>query len=373
MEKIGERMRIFSEEIGNIMLVPSLDKDKFSYLLRENTILLTGIMFIVENFDKRMNLVEIGRKIRINFMYANLYFIQARLKKSQKILRKLEHIYQETYMQIDFFSDQHWFQHARKKYLLKRIKSAKNKLSNTIFFANLSMQVIRDEYKIQNIFHKDILEYEFEKKNLKVGDVILSYKTKPYLDEAYLSRLISIAQQSNITHSSVISRVEWDTVEHINPTPDNNHIIVSQLLKNKKNEVFFIMRPKLSQLLLNQYRNEIEILRQEILEKKRIYRFSELKQWYAVIGWYFSINVIYFFRRIVSMNNIFQNKNSFFCSELIDYLFKKIGVFLIPRSQFDSIVGPSELLYSPFLELIWIIYNKDEVEFVKWEDFIGKI
>jgi hypothetical protein len=28
IEKIGERMRIFSEEIGSIMLIPDLDKEK---------------------------------------------------------------------------------------------------------------------------------------------------------------------------------------------------------------------------------------------------------------------------------------------------------------------------------------------------------
>ncbi len=373
MKKIWERMEIFSEETRKLAFLQEWEREKIQHLLRENAILLTSIMFIVENFDKRVNLLEVGRRIRINFMYANLYFIQARLRKSQKILRNLEYILQKKSMQIDLFSDQLWFERARKKYLLNRINSSKVKLSKIVFFANLSMQVIRDGYKILEIFHQDILGYVLENKDLKVWDVILSYKTQPYLNNAHLSRLISIAQKSNITHSSVISRVEWDIIEHINPTPDNNHIIVSQLLKNKKNEVFFVMRPKLSQVLLDQYRDEIEILRQEILEKKAIYRFSELKQWYAVIGWYLSINIIYFFRRIISLNNIFRNKKSFFCSELIDYLFKKIGIFLIPRSQFDSIIWPSELLYSPFLELIGVIYNKDEVELIKLEDFIMNI
>jgi hypothetical protein len=165
-------------------------------------------MFIVENFDKRINLIEIGRKIRINFMYANLFLIRSRLQKSQRLLEKLGTTLIDESVKMNNLANQHWFWHIQRKYLGYRIERAKKSISHLIFFSNLTLQVVRGEYKIQKIFHKDILNYELSEKDLHVGDVILSYKTQQYLNNAHLSRLISIAQQSNITHSSVISQVE---------------------------------------------------------------------------------------------------------------------------------------------------------------------
>lgn len=113
--------------------------------------------------------------------------------------------------------------------------------------------------------------------------MVLSYKTKKYLESAFLSWLISIAQKSNITHSSIISLVNGDYVEHINPTPDNNHQIISEALHNHENEILFIMRPKISKQTYVQLRKELDILRHEIEDKKIVYTFAEFKQWYAAL------------------------------------------------------------------------------------------
>lgn len=111
--------------------------------------------------------------------------------------------------------------------------------------------------------------------------MVLSYKTKKYLKSAFLAWLISIAQKSNITHSSIIAFVNNNCIEHINPTPDHNHIIISEALINKKNEIFFIMRPKISKYQYEQLRKEIDILRKDIKDKRIVYKFSEYKQWYT--------------------------------------------------------------------------------------------
>jgi hypothetical protein len=75
--------------------------------------------------------------------------------------------------------------------------------------------------------------------------------------------------------------VEENRVEHINPTPNYNHVIISETLHNKENEILFIMRPKLPKSTYIQLRKELDILRHDIEDKKIIYTFAEYKQWYA--------------------------------------------------------------------------------------------
>jgi hypothetical protein len=56
-------------------------------LLKDHKTILTAIMFVVENFDKRVNTIEMRRGIRLDYIFATLRLIQSNLEKSYEYLQ----------------------------------------------------------------------------------------------------------------------------------------------------------------------------------------------------------------------------------------------------------------------------------------------
>ena len=91
------------------------------------------------------------------------------------------------------------------------------------------------------------------------------------------------------------------------------------------------------------------------------YEFSELKCWTAaVLGLIYS-EFAFWVNRSVVLPNFFHRSNAYFCSELIDKIFKQDNILLVPRSQYDGIVGPSEFFFSPHLEFVGLTCNKEDI------------
>lgn len=261
----------------------------------------------------------------------------------------------------------------------KKNPKIKYKLSVKLFahyikvykFLTLSRVCIQDALKIirmQSILESEIVNYLIERDQLKKGDVLLSYKTNGYLKKHILSWLISIAQESRITHVLMVSYKKDEVLKTIAASGDTERITIEDL-KLKEGELFLVFRPKLSSIKRNKLSTIINKFNKEILEDKDRYKFAEAKVWYAVLVGFFYSRLVILTKRNFILPNLIHEKSKYFCSELIDEIFKDIGIYLTPRSEYGGIVGPSEFFFSPYLEFKGIIYNKEDIKTIKKEKF----
>lgn len=210
--------------------------------------------------------------------------------------------------------------------------------------------------------------YRLSKDDIKKGDVILSYKTESFLAKERLSSIIALTTNSPITHSLIATN---DSHPHIflSANPESKGLG----LKNetpKKGELYLIMRLRES---ISPVQKEDLYLRIDhwtqlaSQQNWKHFSFAELKSWVAcIIGFIYVISSYLFFRPLCLPNPVRKPK-TIFCSELIDIIFREVGIYLTPRSENYSVVGPVELFYSPFLELKGVILNEEDLPVLKKE------
>lgn len=76
-------------------------------------------------------------------------------------------------------------------------------------------------------------------------------------------------------------------------------------------------------------------------------------------------------KKNIVIRNPYSKRKGIFCSELVDTIFKEAGTYLVPRSEYDSLVGPIEILYSPYFSFKGIMGS--EKDFITLEKEIAVI
>lgn len=199
--------------------------------------------------------------------------------------------------------------------------------------------------------------------HLTKGDVVLSYKSREFLKHELLSRIIAFSTNSPITHSLIV--VSEDPAHALlSANPESNGLGLSGA-EPRPGELYLIFEVRTGLLPFPKdtlVRSLDEWVDHAKTSRKRYYSFAELESWSACLIGSFYVLSSYLWLKPVCFSNPFRTNKKIFCSELIDSIFKKVGVYLTPRSFKDSVVGPVELLLSPYLAFKGIIVHPDDRE-----------
>jgi hypothetical protein len=196
-------------------------------------------------------------------------------------------------------------------------------------------------------------------RDLKKGDIILSYKTPNYLKSHFLSRLISIAEHKNITHAAIVYSVEGGDARALAAVGDAGLVDV-YTIKQLLGEYWFVFRPKLSGSQYDALCKVLDRWVDDVRLHPGLHRFAELKSWVAVgIGYLFS-EIVLHANTIIMVPNLVHSTRDYFCSDVIDAIFKDIGIHLVLRSRNEGVIGPAEIFFSPYVEHTGVLFNEKE-------------
>ncbi len=205
-----------------------------------------------------------------------------------------------------------------------------------------------------------------ENSNLKIGDVILSYKSNKFLSKHFMSLLIYLFGGSRFTHSSLVCDVDNGKVKTISANGEKRVVGVSDIYI-EDGEVFFVFRPEIDNSQKERLLEQIEVHKKSLLLEN--YNFSMAKFWFAFIEGVFFRIIDILLRRIIMVQNPFANRKGYFCSEVVNEIFFDANIYLTPRSKYSSIVTPAELSWSQCLCFIGFICK--EGSFVDSKRFFG--
>ncbi len=255
--------------------------------------------------------------------------------------------------------------HKAKSKLVQACKGNINQLvSNELELAGLWLY---QAYSILTIrtFFRSILSrqdrYIYDPNNLKKGDIVLSYKSTSYLRKHLLARLVAIATSSQVTHSLIVSE------SHPHPTllcmsPGKKGLNHMSIIPDR-GEMYLVMRLEgIEGDKLERVQHEIDVLNEKISLQPRIvaYKFAEFKSWLACLIGFVYVASTFVSQRAITFPNPARRQKGLFCSEIIDVVYKRAGIRLVPRAEHDAVVGPIELFHSPYLRCIGFITHPDD-------------
>jgi len=241
------------------------------------------------------------------------------------------------------------------KKIIKRGRelSSDKKLLECIDIAILSVnfaQRVFDYNKTSSIFFgKKFQDHIIPLEEIKKGDIIVSYKTNSYLKSHLLSKLIAYATFSKITHTEFVSEKRKSKIKILACRPETNGVreITYEL---RPGELAFIFRPNIDKAKRGKLLNKIDEFIDLSQKNPSEYKFSESKCWTACfLGLLYTRGILFGSRNLIFQNPIHYTKG-YFCSEIIEEIFYSMGIYLTPRSDCRSTVGPSEIFHSPYLK-----------------------
>lgn len=243
-------------------------------------------------------------------------------------------------------------------------------LKENLNFAALSAQhgagIMGKQYIFKNIKAGESSQYLIASGDLEIGDVILSYKTSEYLRKDILANLIAYSSRTHVTHSSVVCDKNATGIFLITSKPEKKGLAVVSL-EAKEGEILIVLKPTANELSMGKILHSVESWKRKaqfplsLRNKNTHYYFSEFKSWVACFLGLIYSQGIHITKKGVILPNPFSSTQGIFCSELVDTLFKEAGIFLVPRSEYDSIVGPIEILYSPQLSFRGLIGSRKDL------------
>ncbi len=284
---------------------------------------------------------------------------------------------QKQLISIPIFFHRQWILASARGYF-KKIKRAQKFLRSgdmegyrrTLELADLWLGQAEKLIETISFFSHNFSQEKIERSTVSIhhlqkGDIILSYKTEQYLKKSPLAWLVKFTSNSPVTHAMIachnhdenplylVSGDKTTGLGVIDPTPD-------------RHEIFLVLRTRedisSTQILksIDTWRSHAESRTSGSTSQNGMGRFPEVKcQVASAIGFIYMLSV--FMGRPFSMKNITQNQAGVFCSELIDVIFKESNILLTPRSEYDAVVGPIEILYSPLLKLVGFIAHSDDM------------
>lgn len=258
-------------------------------------------------------------------------------------------------------------------YLIKSDESAIEKdVLQELEYALLWLEQVRTIAAYVELFtsspttrRQDIQSMTLSPQSISKGDIILSYKTRPYLRRSLKSTAVRIVTNSQMTHVML-------AIEDPSPNPrflvsgDETQGLGLVPLELKDGEIYLVMSPKKTNEKLFE---QIDLWTENAVAHMHMhgkFKFPELKCQAASIIGILTILMIYLGRPL-NLKNPLANLSGLFCSELIDTIFKESGILLSPRSEYDATIPPVELFYSPRLTFKGVIAKQDELEKIQSE------
>jgi len=232
-----------------------------------------------------------------------------------------------------------------------------------------SIYEVRKVIDTQIILNRGLKNYALNYDRLEKGDILLFYDLEGFLKNDFLARLISIAQGSRITHTGVISSVKNGQATYISAAALGKRMDIFNL-DVPPGRFLFVLRPTLNKLKHKYFLEELDLLHYRIENMVQYYPFGEIESWFATLIGLFQIMSIRTIHSSLRVGNLLRTPDKIFCSEMIDDLFKNVGVFLTSRSDNASMVGPAEIFYSPYLKFIGVLCNKDELKNLEQERLV---
>ena len=212
-----------------------------------------------------------------------------------------------------------------------------------------AQNIIKYQKIIEDVKTQDLDHHMINSKDIEIGDLLLSYKTDKFLKNNFLSKLVAIASQHQITHASIVINKKNEEITVLTSSPGTKGLKEIGL-KIKSGEVVFVLRSKFDKINRKRYIEKIEEISETSKKRPKDYKFSEKKCWSAcILGFIYSGTFLITSRNFI-LPNPFSKAKGYFCSEIIDEIFNELGIYLTTRSNHKSVVGPAELLYSYDLE-----------------------
>ena len=198
-----------------------------------------------------------------------------------------------------------------------------------------------------------LLSKHVDLNHLKTGDVLVSLKSLRYIAQSWCSRAINLGTQSQVAH---VSMVYMDgSHPHIIESTSSSKGVIMRPLKISKGEMLIVLRPKLSFFQNTALLKEIR----KVMQNETEYSFAKVSGMAPVLLLSGIINI--FHRGVVRVPNVFVGrKGEMCCSEFLNELFNKIGFHLTPKSTHSECVLPKEILVSPHIEHIGVLFNETE-------------
>lgn len=212
-----------------------------------------------------------------------------------------------------------------------------------------AQNIIKYQKIIEDVKSEDLDHHVIRAEDIEIGDLLLSYKTDKFLKSNFLSKLVAIASQNQITHASIAMSKKKDEITVLTSSPGTKGL-KEIALKIKSGEVIFVLRSKFDKINRKRYIEKIEEIANTAKKRPEDYKFSETKCWSACILGFIYCGTFLITSRNFIVPNPFSKTKGYFCSEIIDEIFNDLGIYLTTRSNYKSIAGPAELLYSYDLE-----------------------
>lgn len=203
----------------------------------------------------------------------------------------------------------------------------------------------------------DLKRYLINKNEIDTGDILFRYKVKGHFKETLISRIISTVTSSRITHVLMAAKVSPSDVRMIDAHMEQGSAGVHlRDFKILPGEILIVLRPRIGHF-------QIKLLLKKIVECVKVKSgFSDLKLVGVFISYLISKIINKFKSGYALVPNFIKTRRSkYFCSELVNQAFREAGIFLTPKSQYSGIVFPSDIIVSPYLDFIGLIF-KDSVK-----------
>jgi 5-hydroxyisourate hydrolase-like protein (transthyretin family) len=209
----------------------------------------------------------------------------------------------------------------------------------------------------------DLKRYLINRNEIDTGDILFRYKVKGHFKENLISRIISTVTSSQITHVLMAAKVSPSDVRiidaHMEQGSAGVHLRDFKILPG---EILIVLRPRIGHF-------QIKLLLKKIVECVKVKSgFSDLKLVGVFISYLIS-KIINIFKSGYALvpNFIRTRRSKYFCSELVNQAFREAGILLTPKSQYSGIVFPSDIIVSPYLDFIGLIFK----DFVKSEAIVN--
>jgi hypothetical protein len=319
-------------------------------------IILTSNIIIdkTKSFIKRVSTAR-PFKLRKHNLEA-LIFLKEGLDTAKKIKNKIE-LFQKLFLVLD--KD---LSRKKKQKVVEKIKNNFNELienitENKANFGDFSGRFRINKYlqqSVDNIIENNLIKGKGYR--LKSGDILVSFKTLSYLQKEEGNKISNWVRRftgSQVTHVGIFFWGNARKLKIIHAFENTNYGI--ETLGLSEGEVYIVLRPRIN---ANQRIKLWKVIRERI---KQGTKFSTNKMLTVVPS--ILINRISYklFRKRVEAGQVFDNtKTRMFCSEFLNQVFKDAGFLLTPKSKYSIDVYPGDIMASPFVDYVGLLFLDSE-------------
>jgi hypothetical protein len=203
--------------------------------------------------------------------------------------------------------------------------------------------------------YEELKNYVIDPSQVKTGDFLMSFTSKAYVHylpfNFPLHKIIQSIVGSGIVHVAMGIKINGTTKIYDMLTAGGAHIRDFVL---EPGEVYVVLRPRLTQ---DQRMTLLNLLRTELKQRQ----YSILKLVGAGISTIIGNSIQKITKGHVRVPNFLKFRSQgYFCSAFFNEIFLKMGILLTPKSRDSDLVSPSDIVASPFVDYIGLIFRTDE-------------